>query len=911
MILAYQVNQSRRPALLDVAPVRAPVWEPQSIAVLRAGFSHPAMREAIAGAPDIDLSLVTHHSGDDVAPFFRSLARQDFPLRKIRLLITRHAEDAREDELLEDTLALHGASFKDVVIQRQDNVGYGGGHNRNFAASQADLFLISNIDVDYREDTLCRLVYAMMTAPADVATVEARQYPFEHIKFYDPGTLETLWSSGCCLLARSAAFRKVGGFDPAFFMYGEDVDLSLRLRSAGYRTAFCPWAALVHAPPQEPRRELMHRGAIESALFISAKFGRWREVARMLATAASLAVTGQEGFERRNARTALRRFARHGAGMLLQRGQFRSFGANLFNGLDFEWRRPFRLTAADLEDALRRPPSTGHPLVSIVIRATREERIVERALRSALFQTYPAIEVILVEDGGSKLGALVGRYRDASFDVRWLPVEPVGRTVAANVGLAWARGEYVVLLDDDDYLFLDHVESLQQVLHEDADFAVAWSAQGVRHDPDDFLDADSFALPPWHARILDLDWFARENCLTMQSVLFRRRDALRVGGLDTGLKAWEDWNFFSRLLRSGTVPVVTRTTSMFFVPDDGPEKDARDHEFHIGHAPALAANRRWRAQHRAEQASIALVYHRIGARDFDPYSLFVGPAHIAQHVDVVADRRSLLRDDLTIEIHFDDGYRDVLDAALAATRAPGVAVKAFVTSGFVFEARPFHWDRLNVALCRSNPDHAFCSALAAAIGVGDRQGRQLYVLALERCRTNPAMLERVTAVLDAFEVQAPADDVALTVPELARLAQSGVEIGLHGHSHRSFGFMTEDDCRHEIDRSIAALSRVVPNGRPASFAFPHGSQADLGEAAAMQLWERGVTRLYSMEPREISQGQARILPRWQVGDLDGVDFRVQLDALIGLAFGPGEARAASAAAMRRAPRHPSSSRAGP
>ncbi len=53
--------------------------------------------------------------------------------------------------------------------------------------------------------------------------------------------------TGCLLMARRATLEELGGFDESFFMYGEDVDLSVRARAAGYRPTFTPTAAVVHA----------------------------------------------------------------------------------------------------------------------------------------------------------------------------------------------------------------------------------------------------------------------------------------------------------------------------------------------------------------------------------------------------------------------------------------------------------------------------------------------------------------------------------------------------------------------------------------------------------------------------------------------------------------------------------------
>ena len=66
------------------------------------------------------------------------------------------------------------------------------------------------------------------------------------------------WLSGSCLLVRRAAFDAVGGFDPDYFMYFEDVDLGERLGRAGWQSVYIPSAEVTHvgahATAREPRR---------------------------------------------------------------------------------------------------------------------------------------------------------------------------------------------------------------------------------------------------------------------------------------------------------------------------------------------------------------------------------------------------------------------------------------------------------------------------------------------------------------------------------------------------------------------------------------------------------------------------------------------------------------------------------
>ena len=54
------------------------------------------------------------------------------------------------------------------------------------------------------------------------------------------------WLSGSCMLVRREAFDAVGGFDPAYFMYFEDLDLCERIGRAGWQNVYVPGAVIVH-----------------------------------------------------------------------------------------------------------------------------------------------------------------------------------------------------------------------------------------------------------------------------------------------------------------------------------------------------------------------------------------------------------------------------------------------------------------------------------------------------------------------------------------------------------------------------------------------------------------------------------------------------------------------------------------
>lgn len=112
--------------------------------------------------------------------------------------------------------------------------------------SDAEYILVTNPDVIVNP----RFLVEMMKPFKDknVGIVEARQTPIEHAKEYDIDTLETDWATGACNIIRNSVFAEVGYYDyDTFFMYCDDVDLSWRVRLAGYKIIYQPNAPVYHA----------------------------------------------------------------------------------------------------------------------------------------------------------------------------------------------------------------------------------------------------------------------------------------------------------------------------------------------------------------------------------------------------------------------------------------------------------------------------------------------------------------------------------------------------------------------------------------------------------------------------------------------------------------------------------------
>lgn len=141
------------------------------------------------------------------------------------------------------------SSISSRRFETQGNIGFGRGMNvlmaAAFAEEETEWFLCLNPDGVLHSGALKELLLSNKTHPDSL--IEARQFPEEHVKPYDPKTLETPWATGACLLIRRRIFESIGGFDPNFFMYLEDIDLSWRARSAGFSIRVSPKALFGHA----------------------------------------------------------------------------------------------------------------------------------------------------------------------------------------------------------------------------------------------------------------------------------------------------------------------------------------------------------------------------------------------------------------------------------------------------------------------------------------------------------------------------------------------------------------------------------------------------------------------------------------------------------------------------------------
>ena len=113
-------------------------------------------------------------------------------------------------------------------------------------------------------------------------------------------------------------------------------------------------------------------------------------------------------------------------------------------------------------------------MISIIVPVYNVEKYLSRCLDSILVQTYRDFELILVDDGSTdRSGAICDEYASRDERIKLIRQSNQGLSVARNVGLDAARGDYIGFVDSDDYI---HPETYQilldALLKYDADLSV-------------------------------------------------------------------------------------------------------------------------------------------------------------------------------------------------------------------------------------------------------------------------------------------------------------------------------------------------------------------------------------------------------------------------------------------------------
>jgi teichuronic acid biosynthesis glycosyltransferase TuaG len=185
-----------------------------------------------------------------------------------------------------------------------------------------------------------------------------------------------------------------------------------------------------------------------------------------------------------------------------------------------------------------------NPTVSIII-PFYNCKFVAQAINSALTQTYPNIEIIVVDDGSTKEVERVHPFMNRIIYVR---KENGGTATALNEGIRRAKGEYIAWLSSDDYFLPAKIE--KQIR-----FMMKHRAKASFHNYDFVNEANEVVLPfngkRFHNARDVYRSFLNQNPVNGCSVMLHKEVFSKTGYFSTNLMFTQDYEMWYRLLLNG------------------------------------------------------------------------------------------------------------------------------------------------------------------------------------------------------------------------------------------------------------------------------------------------------------------------------------------------------------------------
>lgn len=232
---------------------------------------------------DCGLSVVSHAQDREVLEFLKKLKSIGLVFRQTVVTLNVRDPDVVDFSSLE--------LERIAILQNLEPHGFGDNHNFASDLVESDNFCVINSDLDVGSDLQTFFYKALSFADQRVvspaissdglswchrrkpflAMADKRYFEIPDIPPSD-GYIYTTWLSGCFLLFLNNAFRRLGGFSVQYFMYFEDVDLSVRARRCSIPVVVDKTIHVGHRGRRLSRRKVKHfLMYIQSCVRFSAK----------------------------------------------------------------------------------------------------------------------------------------------------------------------------------------------------------------------------------------------------------------------------------------------------------------------------------------------------------------------------------------------------------------------------------------------------------------------------------------------------------------------------------------------------------------------------------------------------------------------------------------------------------------
>lgn len=186
-------------------------------------------------------------------------------------------------------------------------------------------------------------------------------------------------------------------------------------------------------------------------------------------------------------------------------------------------------------------------LVSIIIPCFNAEKWIGEAIDSCLQQTYPNIEIIVIDDGSTDNSLEIIRSYGNRVICKSLPHQ--GGNRARNEGFSLSNGEYIQFLDADDYILPEKIAMQVSLLESTGIDVVYGDWRHQHHFADDRVVLDKIEISGTQSDILEsllANWW-----VAPAAIFYTRKAVENSGGWDESLEAAQDKDFFLSVVING------------------------------------------------------------------------------------------------------------------------------------------------------------------------------------------------------------------------------------------------------------------------------------------------------------------------------------------------------------------------
>ncbi len=525
---------------------------------------------------DFDICCCTCNSEQWLEEFFRAISAVNYDKKCLHLYVTDNNSTDNTVAVLKNYKQSLSNVFGDFeIMELGENSGFGKACNNSARAGKSDYIFFYHVDTAIYQDAFCELEKAILKADKRTVAFEMRQFPLEYTKYYDPVTLKTDWASGAAMVLTRKVFELTGGFDESIFMYCEDVDLSWRIRLAGYDIQYVPSAITEHFTMSETSeiKTSQIAGQLAGDKILRLKFGTKQDIKDWYFCEKRFEPCLNDDLEAQQLAKKLLTQAEK------NKSHYRNFYKTKLKNSGFIPCFQVGYTYFRLGAEYQNQLPKDKPKFSLIIRTYQRPNVMKKTLQSLLNQTYKNFRVIVVEDGENPVSQDVILSFAEQLDIRYLSVNKnVGRCEVGNIGLAQVDTKYACFLDDDDYLFADFFEVNARLIETNpqckmfCSSSVGAKTKYLNQDGSQFEFVEKNYLSAKNLRRIN---FYAANPVAIQSVVFEIALFQQYGGFDLELDALEDWDLWVRYATHCEIASTEKTLSLFKVPADKKQEQKR------------------------------------------------------------------------------------------------------------------------------------------------------------------------------------------------------------------------------------------------------------------------------------------------------------------------------------------------